>query len=786
MSSMIRARANSPGTVLILLMLFLCSCHKGTQAYQRAQKDELNQQLDAAHEQYEKAQQKDPKNAEYQLKTYQMRFEAAQFHVRQGITHLEHHENELAQAEFETALKIDSSFMLARQELEYTKQLLTSAPKPRQSAPPAMEQQKKSGTPHASQLATTAKEQLMQPAQQSALPVLEEEKKSETSPQAVQIAAAANEQLIQQPPSLKPLSREPITLKMYEDAQLVFRTLGKLAGVNVIFDPEFPDKKISIDLTNVTIQQALEVACIEAKAFWKPLTSNIIMILPDTSAKRKQEEEQVLKKIYLHHAQTPQELTDITTGLQQMLELHHVQALPRDNAILIRDTPAKVLLASELIGDSDRGKPEVVVQISVLQARRDRARSLGIQPGSSTTLAFAPVSPLGPAGAVALNKLGQISSGDFALTIPSATAAALMSDSTTRIIQNPQVRVSDGESAKLRVGDRVPVATGSFQTTAGLGPVVNTQFQYVDVGVNIDLVPHVNPDHSVSMKLAVEVSSLNGQVNIGGIDQPVISQRRIEHEIRLQEGEVSILGGLVEHSQNKSVTGWPGLSHLPLLRYLFSGEDVNNTDNEVLIVVTPKLVRSRDFERESLQALSVGTDSELMLRSPVDALAPVAVNPQQNSSVEASASAPPVADDAPETRSELSLDPATLAIKTGETAKISVKAANIHDLFSASLLFRYDPKLLSVEDVRYGDFMSGGTQEVAIVQRIDKEKGQAAIFATRQPNTAGVDGTGTLLTLVVKRLADGPASLQMTEAGTRDARQKIFPIKITDGKVAFP
>jgi hypothetical protein len=154
--------------------------------------------------------------------------------------------------------------------------------------------------------------------------------------------------------------------------------------------------------------------------------------------------------------------------------------------------------------------------------------------------------------------------------------------------------------------------------------------------------------------------------------------------------------------------------------------------------------------------------------------------------VEASAAATPVADDAAEIRPELSLEPATLAIKTGETAKITVKAANIHDLYSASLLFQYDPKVVSVEDVRHGDLMSGGTQEVAIVQRINKEKGQAAIFATRQPNTAGVDGTGTLLTLMVKRLADGPASLQMTEAGTRNARQKVFPVKITGGKVALP
>ena len=729
--------------MLALGMLVLSSgCHKAPQAFQRAQKAELSGQYDVARENYQKAEQQDPQNAEYKLKGYQMRSEAAQFHVKQGLKHLEQHENQQALDEFETALKIDPSLMLARQELDYTKQLLSQGAGASQTVPPGA-------------------------------------KGENTS------SSAPSGDLMQQPPTLNPLSREPITLKMYEDARLVFRTLGKLAGTNVIFDPDFPEKKINIDLVNVTIEQALQVACIEAKAFWKPVTSNIILVLPDTSAKRHQEEEQVLKKIYLQHAQMPQELTEMTTGLQQMLELHHVQALPRDNAILIRDTPDKILLASKLIQDSDRGRPEVVVQISVLQARRDRARSLGIQPGSSTTLGFAPATALGPAGAVALDKLSQISQGDFALTIPDAVASALMSDSSTKIIQNPQVRVSDGESAKLRVGDRVPVATGSFQATAGLGPVVNTQFQYIDVGVNIDLVPHVHPDHSVSMKLAVEVSSLNGRVNIGGVEQPVISQRRIEHEIRLQEGEVTILGGLVEHSQNKAVTGWPGLSHLPLLRYLFSGEDVSNSQNEVLIVVTPKLVRSRDLARESLQALSVGTDSEMIVRPKEEALAPVAANAQQSSFMEARAVVAS-SDDPAENRSTLRLEPSTLPVKVGETAPIKVLVENIQDLFSASLLFRYDPKLLEVEDVQHGDFLSGGTQEVAIVQRIDKDKGQAGIFTTRQPNTAGINGTGVLLTLMVKRLAAGSASLQVTEAGTRNSRQKLLPVKIVQGTVSLP
>jgi general secretion pathway protein D len=752
MSPMNRRRTRNLIKICLLHALAVSAgCHKQA-ALHNPQPPDRDPQYLAGSESDRKADSREAKNAEVKLKAYRMRFEAAQFHVRQGIKHLEQHENQVALNEFETALRIDPSCMLARQEMDYTSQLLAAAAAREQPAIPSSSSDRKGNTP---------------------APV--------SSPGGTRVEPA---DLMQAPPALNPFSREPIALKMFEDSRTVFRTLGKLAGVNVIFDPEFQEKKINVDLANVTIQQALQVACIEAKAFWKPVTSNIILVLPDTSAKRKQEEEQVLQKVYLHHAQTPQELTEMSTSLQQMLELRHVQPVPRDNAILIRDTPDKILLASRLIQDSDRGRPEVVVQISVLQARRDRARSLGIQPGSTTTLAFAPSAALGPAGAVALNNLGKITQGDFALTIPSAVATALMSDSTTRLIQNPQVRVSDGESARLRVGDRVPVATGSFQSTVGVGNVINTQFQFVDVGVNIDLVPHVHPDRSVSMKLSVEVSSLNGKVNIGGVEQPVISQRRIEHEIRLQEGEVSVLGGLVEHSQNKSVSGVPGLSRLPFLRYLFSGEDVSNSENEVLIVVTPKLVRSRDLARESLQALSVGTDSETLLRQQLDGLAPAATNPNQGIFMEARAVITNT--DAMENPPTLRLEPSTLSIKSGETGVVTVQVDNIEDLFSSSLSFRYDPRLLSLEDVQHGDFLSGGTQDVAIVQRIDKDKGQAEIFTTRQPNTAGVKGKGVLLTLLVKRMAEGPASLRVVDVGNKSSRQKALPIKIVQGEVTLP
>jgi general secretion pathway protein D len=747
-----RQRGKTQLIVALGMAMALPGCHKSQQAFQNGAHQEPGQNVDTVVAGYAQALKKDPQSVPLKLKAYQAQFEAAQVHVSQGIQFLHQQQNQMALKEFETALTIDPSSMVARQELEYTRGLIAAQTptQPNQSAQPG---QGASPTPGSQVPANPA--------------------------QALE-AATDEGDLMETPPALSPLSSDPLSLKMTADTRTIFRTLGKLAGVNVIFDPDFQEKKVNVDLTNVTIQQALNVVCVESKAFWKPVSSNIILVLPDTPGKRKEQEEQVLQKIYLQHTQTPQEITEIMTSLQQMLELRHVQAIPRDNAILIRDTPAKIRLASRLIHDSDRGRPEVVVQISVLQVRRDRARSLGIQPSSTAVLAFNPAIPLGPVGSVALNKLSQLSTGDFSLSMPSAVASALLTDSSTKIIQNPEVRVSDGESARLRVGDRIPIATGSFQATTGIVGV-NTQFQYIDVGVNIDLVPHVHPDNSISMKLGVEVSSLNGQVNIGGVEQPIISQRRIDHDIRLQEGEVSILGGLAEHSQTKSVSGWPGLSRLPLLRYLFSGEDVTNSENEILIVVNPRLVRMREITSESLKALSVGTDSELMLRQKQDVLQPAAAGAAIKRVQIDSQGAVAAEEDLSAMQATVQLEPTEAAIKAGESTAVQVKLENVEDLFSASLILKFDPQVLAIDDVRNGDFLSGGTQEVAIMQRVDNETGLATIFTTRQPNTAGVQGKGTLLKIMVRHLTTGPTTLQVTDVGCRNSRQKIIPITITHG-----
>jgi general secretion pathway protein D len=728
-------------TALGCAALLLAGCPKGSEELKAGKQAEALQDYDTALVHYERALKADPLNAEYKLKATRVRFEAGQYHVRQGQKLRDKGELQLALAEFEKAVAIDPASAIAGQEMQRTVEMIAAkrAADAGAAAPP---------------------------------PPREEGK------------------LLEKPPELAPaISRAPINLKMTSDARIVFETIGKLAGVTVIFDPDFTSRRITTEVTNFTLEQALDIAALQSKAFWKPVTSNTIMVIPDQTQKRRDYEEQVVRTFYLSNTLLPQDLTEIVTGLRQLLDVTRMQQVNSQNAIILRATPDKVALAEKLIRDIDKAKPEVVIQVAVLQARRDRIRDLGIQPDTTGTLAFTPrnfgqATP--PAGATAttpntipLNDLQHLSSRDYSIRLPGAVATALLTDSATKIIQNPEIRAVDGQPAKLRIGDRVPVATGSFQAGVGVGatgaggagiinPLVNTQFQYLDVGVNVDITPRIHPNHEISLKVMVEVSSVTGHQNIGGIDQPIISQNKIEHDVRLMEGEVNILGGLIDRTQTKSVTGWPGLAKIPILRYFFSGERVENLENEILIVLIPRIVRLPSITEANLRSISSGSDTNVSVRHEGEVAAPPPTVPPSQQ--------PPTQGPQAGQAARLHFDPATVAMKPGDTTVVNVVVEDVHDLFSIPMLLQYDPAVISVEEVRHGGFLSGGTQEVAIVQRVDKERGQAIISTTRQPNTPGVNGTGTLVGIVIKALAPGTSQLAIVQVLARDSQQKAIPL----------
>jgi len=763
--------------VCLGIALLAAGCPKGQTDFDQGKKAEQLSDLDDAYVFYQKALKADPSNANFKIKVNQTRFEAGQMHLQRGYAARKKGDLQTALAEFQRALLIDPSSSVAEQEIGRTVDAIAENSRANDAA-------------------------------------------AQPEPDASEQALAAA------PPELKPLSNAPITMNYSQDAKMVFETIGKLAGLTVIYDPDFVAKQIKGQLNNVSLQQALDIVSLQSKSFVKPVTENIVMVIPDQPQKRRDYEEEVVKTFYLGNTVQAQDITEIVTGLRQLLDMKRIQQLNSQNAIIVRDTPDKVALAEKMIRDIDKAKPEVVIQVEVLQARVDRLRDLGILPGQTASIAINPNannSTNNGTGSstsnsnITLQTLRHLTGADYVVTLPTFTANAVLTDTYTKIIQNPEIRSIDGQPAKLRVGDKVPVATGSFQAGVGVGstggagivnPLVNTQFQYLDVGVNVDITPRVHPNHEISMKVKVEVSSVTGTSTIGGIQQPIISQRTIEHDIRLKEGEASVLGGLFEKDDTRTLNGWPGFAKIPFLRYFFSEDSTDKQDNEVLIVMTPHIVRMPDWTKKNLTTLYSGTETNVSVKRDSSIRTPEAQPATQVPASQPSGK-PPLANPTPALAipngnagmpqpappgtspsgapAKMKFEPQSMALKVGQEATVAIAVDGVTDLFSIPLLLQYNPAVISIEEVEQaageggkGGFLSGGTQEIAIVDRIDKDKGQAIVSATRQPNTPGVTGSGTLLALKIKALAPGNSNISIVQVNAKDSQQRPIPLITTE------
>jgi general secretion pathway protein D len=742
-------------TVLLVLAITLPigAAESAKSLYNKGKDAEARQNYEAAFDFYKQAYEQKPRDLAYRTSYERTRFLAAASHVHRGQLLRDAGKLQEALAEFQKASEIDSSSFIAQQELRRTQKLIFdagNAPVPSSAEKPPSGLQKR-----------------------------------------VQEA--------QGPVDLAAISNVPITLKLTEDTKVIYETVGKLAGINVLFDPDYTSRRIKIELNGVTLQEALEIVALESKTFWRPVTPNTIFVASDNPAKRKEVEQSVIKTFYLANLSQPTELQDVVNALRQILEISRIQPLPSQGALVVRGTPDQIALAEKLVGDLDKARPEVIVEVAIMQVSRDKTRNLGISPPTSATVALQnnintttstgtattdnSGTTSGTANQINLNRLGNLNATDFTVTIPPATATALFSDSSTKLIQNPQIRAVDGQKASLKIGDRVPVATGSFQPGiggVGINPLVNTQFQYLDVGVNIDITPKVHAGREVTLKISMDISSVTGQSNIGGISQPVIGQRKIEHEIRLKEGEVNILGGILEDQEIKSLTGFPGLAQIPILKYLFSQTNVEHKENEIVFALIPHIIRARDVTDMNEKALEVGTASAIVLRRASQAPPPV---PGNNDTAPASTQAPlsaPPGQTAPQPQvaagaASFGFDPATLTQASGSTFAVNVMLKGAQNIYSVPLQVSYDPNVLQVMNVSNGGLLSQDGQPVALVHR-DDPPGALQINATRPPGASGISGQGAVVTLTFMAKGAGQSTLAISKGGARDPAMQAVPV----------
>ena len=372
---------------------------------------------------------------------------------------------------------------------------------------------------------------------------------------------------------------------------------------------------------------------------------------------------------------------------------------------------------------------------------------------------------------------------DFQVTIPSANLSAVMGASDTKTLQNPQVRALDNQKATLKIGERVPVATGSFQPGiggVGINPLVNTQFQYLDVGVNIDVTPHVHADRAVTLKITMEISSVVGQSSIGGISQPIIGQKKIEHEIRLADGESSLIGGIFDDSQTRSLSGIPGLAQIPILGYLFGQRTQDHAQDETVFVITPHIIRGAMVSELNQRPIDIGTASTIELRHvshPAAAVAPAAQAP----ATPASTTQPPATQTpnqaaAPAAGANFLFDPAQITAVKGNTFVVNLLISGAQNVFSVPVQLNYDMGKLQLVNVSNGGFLSQDGQAVALVHREEETTGTLLITATRPPGSGGVSGQGAVVTLTFQAKASGQTPLTITRGGVRDPNQQAITV----------
>ncbi len=618
--------------VLLAVPPAYATTRKGDKLLKLALASENAKDYDQALRYLEQAIQTAPQEPAYLVPEQRIRFKAAQTHITDGRK-LQHEQKlDEAMLEFQKAYLADASSAVALQEIRNTDAMIRERAK------------------------MPAGSVILTPAQRARADV---EKRLNS---------------LEGPPTLQPIDGHIHNLRMNaQPARVLYETVGKLAGINVLFDPagfeSSPGKTYNLDLTNSTLEEALDYVALESHTFWKAISRNAIFVTQDTEQKRLEYQDEIVKVFYLQNISTAQEFTEIFNAIRTATGVNKgLYQVASQNAIVFRASTDTIAVAEKVIHDLDRPKPEVVVDVIVMEVSKTRMSTLGAGLGGtgglSTAIAFTPRNAIttgttttgtttgtgtstgagttsaGTTGSgsvstgttggtttgtttgtgtgtgtgtttngITLGQLGHLSSADFSVNVPGALLQAMLTDSSSRILQRPQVRATDGGEAVLTIGQKIPYVSGSLNSTVATSvPYSTTQFQQVDVGVKIDMKPKVNGPEDVSMHIKVEISSVIQQILIAGVQQPEIGQKVNEADLRMRDGEVSLIGGLTDDENSLSSTGIPGVTNIPVLGYLFGTKTRNTNKDSIVIALIPHIIRTPDLSAQSEQGIFSGTD----------------------------------------------------------------------------------------------------------------------------------------------------------------------------------
>jgi general secretion pathway protein D len=806
---------------------------KGDKIFKQAKAAEIKKDWDLALELYKQAANEDPRDSGYLIGLQRARFQSSAMHVDKGQKVRADGKIEEAIVEFQKAIIADPSSAIALQELRRTQDMLR--------------------TP-----AATAGGKVLTPVEQ--------------------IRRDANLQVesMMGPPELKPAVRWIPSVKLNSQTpRVLYESIGKIAGITTVIDPDglgaVQTRNFNVELGEATVEQAFDYVALLTHTYWKPISPTSIFVAQDTANKRRDYEDFVVKTFYITNASTVQEFQEISTAVRTITNITRVFTVNPQKALVVRGSADAVALAEKLVHDLDKPKSEVVIDVLIMEANtsftRDLAATLasGGTAGINVPITFNPpgtaaaastgtgtgtttgtTTPTTPAGSVSLAQLGHLASSNFSTTLPGALIQAALGDNRTKILNSPQVRASDGMKVSLKIGQRIPIATGSFQSgvgTVGGAPYAQTQFQFTDVGIKVEITPQVHSADELSMHVSFEVSSVQSYTNIGGVQQPIIGQTTNEADIRMREGEINILAGLDGVQDSTVVNGIPGLVNIPILgKILFGSSHLEKDSQQLMIALIPHILRTPDYSPENLRGVYSGPDQSLRLMyaprddngsapaSPVPAvpapvgpapagLAPGAVAPNRGAAglvpgpgpaltptpslATGPATGPPPGTvplpvqppkpGAPVTplpfqpmgaSTRVVFTPGSVSVGPNTPFTVSVELNGAADATAvAPLRVKWDPAVLRLTDITPGDLLSRNGGAVSSIKDVRNDAGEATINVTRTAGD-GISGSGPVAVLNFVSVAPGKGSVTVTEMGLKNSQSQAVPVALGSVSVA--
>ena len=591
-----------------------------------------------------------------------------------------------------------------------------------------------------------------------------------------------------EPPLLDPSSGEFLGFQ-FNNASLrdILDFIGNATGINVTYDQQFQDRTYTVQLEEVTIEEALDQILNANQHFYKVLNTRSVIIVPDTPQKRAQYEEQVIRTFYVSHADVAELATLLTQVVRAPTLAIQPQIVPNttSNTITVRATTPVAAIIEQVIAANDKPRAEVVVDVQILEVNRERAREFGLDLTQySIGGLFSPTSvrPTGTApNAVASSPFNAnllssgISPSDFYLAVPAAIIDFLESDSETRLVAKPQLRGQEGTQLTLNLGDDIPVPSTSFTAIATGGVAVNplTSFEYRAVGVNLLMTPRVTYDDEIILDLEVENSTLGANIDVAGQALPTFGTRRVITRLRLRDGESNLLAGLLREEDRRSLRGFPGILNLPLIRQLFSSNDQSISSTDIIMLLTPRIVRSHELTQQDVSPIFIGTQQNMGVTGPPPLIAPI-----DGATLDPIDSGDDDATTTPAPGFVFGANPATLdgqveigpiagtqvTLGSGSyTVPISISGAS--QLSTLSLSLTFDPEVLRVSTIEEGSFMKQGSVDVTFAQDVNPEKGRVDLALTRMGDGTGAAGSGLVARVMFEPVGQGVSILSTSGLG---------------------